>query len=141
MSEIVQQVSGHWKHSLWIIVALSLVALLAMSILYDTSMVEQLIAVVVFSLLSAGSFVVLSRRAAEKGGNSLMKTFLLHSTLRMLVAAAFIILYANSKGWIQTTDKKPLLTFVVLFAAFYFILLIFDAVRVMKWQGTIGHRE
>ena len=141
MNEVALKVSRHWKHSIWVVVALSLIALLAMNILYDTSMVEQLIVVVVFSLVSAGSFVALSSHAAKKGGNSLMKSFLLHSTLRMLIAAALIILYANSKGWFHITDKKPLLTFVILFAAFYFILLIFDAVRVMKWQGTIGHRE
>lgn len=141
MSEITQSVSRHWKHSLWMIVAMSLIALLTMSILYDTSMVEQLIVVVVFSLVSAGSYVALARHAVKKGGNSLMKTFLAHSTLRMLAAAALIFFYANAKGWLQSTDKKPLLMFVILFAVFYLILLVFDTVRVMKWQGTIGHRE
>ena len=68
MSEIAQRVSRHWKHSLWIIVVLALVALLAMSIRYETSMVEQLVVVVVFSLISAGSFAILARHAVKKGG-------------------------------------------------------------------------
>ncbi len=141
MNETTQRVSRHWKHSLWIIVALSLISLLTMSILYDTSMVEQLIVVVGFSLVSAGSYVSLARYAFQKGGNSLMKTFLAHSTLRMLAAAALIFIYANTKGWLQTTDKKPLLMFVILFAVFYLILLIFDTVKVMKWQRTLGNKE
>ena len=141
MSEIAQRVSRHWKYSLWIVVALTLISLLSMSILYDTTKIEQLFVVVVFSLISAGSFVFFARQAVKNGGGSLMKTFLIHSTLRMLAAAALIVVYAYSKGWIHAEDKKPLLTFVIIFAVFYLILLIFDALRVMKWQGTLRHRE
>ena len=141
MSEIAQRVSRHWKHSLWIVVILALTTLLAMSLQFDTSMVEQLVVVVAFSLISSGSFVALSRHTVKRGGNSLIKSFLIHSTLRMLAAAATIFFYANVKGLLQAEDRKPLLTFVIIFAVFYLILLIFDAVRVMKWQGNIGHRE
>lgn len=141
MSGNALKVSRHWKYSLWIIAALTLAALLAMSIMYDTSMIEQLLVVVVFSLISAASFVVLVRQAVKNGKRSLMKTFLVHSTLRMLAAAALIVVYANIKGWIHAEEKKSLLAFVILFAVFYLILLIFDAVKVMKWQGAIGHTE
>ena len=139
MSELTNKVSRHWKHSLWIVVVMALAALMIMNIRNDTSMVEQLILTVVFSLVSAGSFVAIERHAAKKGGITMMKMFLAHSTLRMIVAAAVIIIYANAKGWLHTEDKKPLLTFVILFAVFYFTLLVVDIVKVMKWQGSIQH--
>ena len=50
-----------------------------------------------------------------------------------------VIVYLFAKRF--ETDKKPLLMFVILFAVFYLILLIFDTVKVMKWQGTLGNKE
>ena len=141
MSELTKKVSRHWKHSLWIVVLMALAALMVMNIRNDTSMVEQLILTVAFSLVSAGSFVAIELHAAKKGGLAMMKMFLVHSTLRMIAAAAAIIIYANAKGWLQTEDRKPLLAFVILFAVFYLTLLVFDTVKVMKWQGAIQNRE
>ncbi len=141
MSLLSKTMSKHWKHSLWIVVVMSLVTLLAMSILYDSSMTEQLLVVVLFSLLSAGTFVVLIRRFAASDGRNMMKLFLLHSTVRMLAAAALIWIYASVKGWLDGDHKKSLLSFVILFAAYYFILLIFDAVRIVKCQGATTQEE
>ena len=104
--------------------------------------------VVVFSLISAASFVVLVRQAVKNGKRSLMKTFLVHSTLRMLAAAALIVVYANIKGWIHAEEKKSLLAFVILFAVFYLILLIFDVSYMMlmtsraaRVKAAIIHNE
>lgn len=137
MSELAKKVSRHWKHSLWVVVIMALAALMVMNIRNDTSMVEQLILTVAFSLVSAGSFVAIELHAAKKGGLAMMKMFFVHSTLRMIAAAVAIIIYANAKGWLQSEDRKPLLAFVILFAVFYLTLLVFDTVKVMKWQRAI----
>ena len=141
MKTVVDVVTAHWKHSLWIVTALALLALLGMNVVPQATMVEQLLVVVVFSLFSAATFVLYARSAVKSNSRRLMQVFLTHSTLRMLVAAVTIWIYTQMKGWMQTTDRKPLLAFVIMFAVFYLVLLAFDAFRVMSWQRKITESE
>lgn len=131
-----EAIGCHWKHSLWIVATLALLTLLGMNVLYDTSMVGDLVIIVGFSLLMAASFVLALRLKAAQRPQKAAKVFLLHATVRTLLAAGVIAAYWFFKVAPDGADKKVMLGFVILFAAFFLPLLVFDAFKVMRWQKT-----
>lgn len=122
-------VARYRQSSLWIIVGLTLVLLLAMSVIQSLRMetVWALIISVMFSFAASMVYCSVWKNIAKISFSSLTKFYLAAPFLRMLAAAAVILVYS-----VVVHDRPVVVTFVLIFCAYYVALLIFDCVYFAK---------
>ena len=111
------------KISLWIIAALMLVCLFIMSIMQDNTMVNSLLISVIYSLISTFAYAVSWKHIAKSSPISLSKFYMAASALRMLSAFSVFLIYC-----LVVRQHDAIIRFVIIFFAFYIILLIHDCI-------------
>ncbi len=122
-SRVQNAFNQYLRISLWIIAALALLVLAMMSISYKATLISALIVTVVFSLISSVTYGLVWKQTALTSPKALTKFFLAASAVRM--AAAIIVMGV----WCYLVrDVGAIKAFVLLFFAFYLILLVFDCV-------------
>lgn len=124
-----EDAAGHYaalynKVGLWIIAALTLLGLLTERIAvrgaFTYSLVFSAVYFLVVTTVNGGCW----RKAARQAGNSLTRFYFASSALRMLLA--FVVVLVG--GIILREDRTRLLGFVLIFAIYYVLLLIFDCI-------------
>ncbi len=111
------------KMSLWIIVGLALIVLALMSICYNPSLLNALIVTVLFSMFSSITYGLAWKRIVRSSPSALTKFFLAAPAVRMIVAAIVMGVWCYI-----VREPSAIKSFVLLFFAFYLILLVFDCV-------------
>lgn len=120
----------YWKHALWLTAGISLIALLAVNVMYAPVYITHILVAVLFSLLSGCAMAMVIKRVATLR-KPCMGAFLAYALLRLFAACAIIAVYMMVTG----LRGKELLPFVILLAVYFILLDALDAwymVRVQK---------
>ena len=122
----------YWKYALWLTAGLSLLALLALNVVFLPIRVEHILVAVAFSLLSSACMAMLVRRAVNARKVPLGE-FLVYATLRLLVVIAIIVAYMMMTG----ERGMRLLPFVGVMSAYFIVLDVLDATFLVKLQKEL----
>ena len=132
MSEQIKTIAHKYRqYTLWMIVAMSMVILLACRVSAQCDsilpkMINPLAVSVIFSLVSTIAYGQSWQAVAKSSPVSLTKFYLAASALKMMLAAVVFLVYA------LVADRSTLLGFTVIFVLFYIVLLIFDCIYFAK---------
>lgn len=122
----------YWKYALWLTAGLSLLALLALNVVFLPIRVDHILVAVAFSLLSSACMAMLVQRAVNARKVPLGE-FLVYATLRLLVVIAIIVAYMMMTG----ERGMRLLPFVGVMSAFFIVLDVLDAAFLVKLQKEL----
>lgn len=119
----------HYRSSLWIVVALTLVAFFAMSVAltWDIRLVWSITISVLFSLVTTVAYNSTWKSLAATSQSGLSRFYLAAPALRMLAAAMVILCYG-----VIVRERQAVLSFVLIFCIYYVALLIFDCMYFAK---------
>jgi hypothetical protein len=83
---------------------------------------------VLFSMLFSIWFTLLLKKVEGNGGNNAMRAFLVYATARLLSAVAIIAAYMALTG----QRGRQMMPFILLFATYFILLDVLDAVYMVK---------
>ena len=125
---------NYLKYSLWLVVALALIGLMAANVMFQTSWVMPVTIAALFSLATSIAYGMAWRSVARSAPQTLTKFYLAASALRMLCAAMVVAVYC-----VAVRQPQQIREFVIVFFVFYIATLIFDSVffaRIEKQNKT-----
>lgn len=128
--------SRYWKHSLWLTVGITLLALLGLNVLYATAYAGIITVAVLFSLLSAVAMTGVLRRVAATR-QPCIGAFLAYALLRLAAALACIV------GYMMVTGLRgsQLLPFVIVLSAYFILLDALDAWYMVRIQKALRNEQ
>lgn len=110
------------RQSLWTIVALTLVILVVQNVFYLSPSVIHMVAVsVVYTLITTLAYGVSWRSIAKSSPNTLSKFYIAAPAFRMMIGVLVVLAYC-----LAVRERTLILTFTVVFFAYYVIMLVFD---------------
>jgi hypothetical protein len=112
------------KISLWLIAGLMLISFLLMSVLQNVKGMDALVVSVVYSLIISIVYGESWKSVARHSPSSLSRFYLAAMAVR-LFTGALVILVA---GLLLRGNKEVVLTFMLIFAVFYIVMLVFDCI-------------
>ena len=124
----------YYQRGVWLMAAITLVALAVMNVLMDTSLVNALVVSVLFNLVSTIAYSVSWKAVAKSSPDNLAKFYLAATVIRMLIALAVATVVI-----VLTEDKQEATRFAVVFVIFYLAMLTYDTIyfsRVEKNNKT-----
>lgn len=112
------------RQSLWLTVALALGVIVGVGVNWlDISLVNALAVSVIYTIVINFAYGSLWGRVAKTAPLTMTKFYLAASALRLITAAIIIVSFC-----MLVRDKDAIRGFVLLFFAFYMVMLIFDSV-------------
>lgn len=132
---------GHryYKLSLWVIVGLSLLALLLIgcSPYWGSDVLNAILISAAFSFLTSIAYEAAWKGIAKNSPSTLTKFYLAAPALRMMAAVLVILVYYVLNRNATNTDGSPairrlMLSFTFIFLAYYVVLLVLDCVYFAK---------
>lgn len=118
--------------SLWIVFASFLTGLLVVQVCGLQQMVDSLLFSALYSIVTSFIFGRCWAAIAHRSPNVLSRFYLAASALRMLLALVVVLVGAV----VLRDDLTRMIGFVVIFAGFYLVLLIFDCVFFARVEKT-----
>ena len=120
-----QDIVGHYaslynRIGLWIIAGLTLLGFLAEQIAFKYGFTYSIVFSAVYFLL----VTMINGRCWRKAGNGLTRFYFASSAARMLLA--FIVVLVGA--FFLRGDKTCLLSFALIFATYYVLMLVFDCI-------------
>lgn len=133
-SSIVKKIADrHLGYSCLVIVLLTVISMLVLEYLGDKQYAAELKTCIAFSFV-AGFIYNRSWKKVVLGEKfDVTKFYLIASGVRMLVAAFVVLIYC-----VVVREFQAILSFVIMFLAFYFIMLVFDSVYFARIEK--GHK-
>ncbi len=116
--------NAYKKISLWLIAGLMLISFLLMSVLQNVKGMDALVVSVVYSLIISIAYGESWKSVARHSPSSLSRFYLAAMVVR-LFTGALVILVA---GLLLRGNKEVVLTFMLIFAVFYIVMLVFDCI-------------
>ena len=113
----------YYKGALWVVVAATLVALLAANLMLNEALIVPIVISAVFSLCTGFAYGAAWKGVAKAAPQTLTKFYLAAPALRMILAALVVAVYCVA---VRQPDKIRL--FAVVFFIFYIVTLVFDSV-------------
>lgn len=114
----------YYKVSLWIIFGLTVIVLLVMQYLQETSLVPALVISALFSLVTGIAYIQSWKAVARRSPKSLGKFYIAASALRMFAALVVVLIAMVA----MRGEKNALIGFAAMFAGFYVAMLAFDCI-------------
>lgn len=131
--KLISRISAKYqKYSLWITAALSLAMIFAMSM--GTLSMDFLNPLVVSALYTLAATVVYGlswKGVAKSSPKTLTRFYLVASALRMLTAVMVVVVYC-----VIIKTPEAIRNFVLVFFAFYLVMLIFDGIFFARMEKT-----
>ncbi len=125
------------KISVWIIAGASLLVMLLMQYINNTSIFpaisHALLVSVIFSVVASFAYGYSWKSIAQNSPNNLAKFYLVGSLCRMMAALMVFVIYA-----FLVKDKSSVIWFTGIFAGFYIILLIFDCIYFTRTEKQLN---
>ncbi len=121
------------KVSLWISAGLTFAVLMIAQVAQKPWMLTPLVICALFSIVADVIFHISLKIRLRKKAETMMPFLLVQATILAILAALAIIGYICS-----VSDKGLRMAFVLMLAIYYFALLIFDIVFIMRLQKNIG---
>jgi len=113
------------KQSLWITVTITFAVFIAMGVNWlDISLVNALAVSVVYTVIVNYAYGLSWKHIAKSAPGTMAKFYLAASALRLITAALVVVSYCI----ISRNDNESIRNFILLFFAFYIVMLIFDSV-------------
>lgn len=116
----------YWKYSLLLTVGLTFATLILIQVCGLYGLVIPLIVSSIFTLLIALLYSILWRQIATKHPDSLTAFYTASSGMRMLLALVTMFVYY------LITGRSEMLPFVIIFMAFYIVMLIYHTIFISK---------
>lgn len=116
----------YWKYSLLLTVGLTFATLILIQVCGLYGLVIPLIVSSIFTLLTALLYSILWRQIATKYPDSLTAFYTASSGMRMLLALVTMFVYY------LITGRSRMLPFVIIFMAFYIVMLIYHTIFISK---------
>ena len=126
--DIGKTASRYIRHAVWLLCALSLAVLLAMRLRSDLLLLDGLVWSAMFNLVCCLVYGHAWKAVARRSPQALPKFFLAFSALRLMAAAAVVLVMCV----VMRDDITRLKWSAVLFMAFYLATLLYDAVFFAK---------
>ena len=119
---------AYWKRAIWLMAGITLMTLFAMQTWLLQVKAEHIAIGVLFSMLFSIWFTLLLKKVEGNGGNNAMSAFLVYATARLLSAVAIIAAYMALTG----QRGRQMMPFILLFATYFILLDVLDAVYMVK---------
>lgn len=116
----------YWKYSLLLTVGLTFATLILIQVCGSYGLVMPLIVSSIFTLLIALLYSILWRHIATKHPDSLTAFYTASSGMRMLLALVTMFVYY------LITGRSGMLPFVIIFMAFYIVMLVYHTIFISK---------
>ncbi len=110
----------YWKLTLWLLCALTLVGILALRQIGQLQCMDAIVVAVMFSLIAALAYGQCWLKIAQRAPQQLPKFYIAASALRLLAAAATVLIYCVAQR--QHTEQIKL--FAIVFLAYYIVMLV-----------------
>lgn len=120
---IAQQAKRYYKYSLWLVAAMTLIALLAANILWQEALIVPVVISAVFSLIASIAYGAAWKSVARSAPKTLTKFYLAAPALRMIAAALVVAVYC-----VAVRQPEKIRVFAIVFFLFYIVMLILDSV-------------
>lgn len=130
---IVRLSKRYWKHSLWLVAALTIVAFLVIQIFKLGQLVVPVIVSSVFSLVTAFAYSIVWKIVAVKHPDSLTAFYTASSGFRFLLALVTMLVFYLIEG------RGAMLGFVLVFMAAYLIMLVYHTICFSKITSNFSH--
>lgn len=126
-------VNTYLRQSICLTAGLSLLALLYANIWGDIEkMVVPIVVSAVFQLVACIAYGMVWRKVASSSPGSLPTLYLAASAIRIFAAIATVVIFLF---WVD--NKTAIITFVITFLSFYFVMLIYDTWYFVKIDKKI----
>ena len=127
----------YFRYSLWLIAAVTLVALLAANIMYSQELIVPVVVSAFFSLATSMAYGVAWRSVARSAPKTLTRFYLAAPALRMMAAALVLVVYC-----VAVREAAHIRLFAIVFFVFYIVTLIFDSVYFARFEKlNKNHKE
>lgn len=126
---------NYWRNSLWIVVAMALVALIVVQVYNLNYLILPVVVSSVFSLVTAFAYSFAWRLIALKHPDSLTAFYSAGSGFRFLLALVTIFAYYMAKG------HTAMLPFMIVFMIAYLVMLAYHTMYFSKVTSTIESSE
>lgn len=125
LKQINETSKRYCKHSLWITVAITFAIIIAISVNWlDISLAAALAVSALYTIIINFAYGSLWKKVAKSAPGTMTKFYLAASAIRLMTAALVVIAYCV----MCRDDKESIRNFVLLFFAFYLVMLVFDSV-------------
>lgn len=112
------------KYGIWLTAALTLLAIGAMGVnLLEMTSLDAIVVSAIYSLVMVFAYSASWKGIAKASPANMTKFYLAASAIRLITAASVVIAYC-----LLSKNKVIIRDFVLLFFAYYVIMLIFDSV-------------
>lgn len=134
--KLIEQIGRKYnKFCLWVIAGATLIALLAINICNANQFVNPLAISVLYALASSIAYGLGWRSVAGTSPDTLSKFYLVASALRMLLALMVAVVFC-----VVSRDRESIINFIIVFAAFYVVMLIFDGVFFARLERKLNQK-
>lgn len=122
------------KFSLWLVVALTLIVFAAMSLNWiGMDFLNALAISAIYSIVVNFAYGSFWKKVAKSAPGTIAKFYLAASALRLITAALVVLAFC-----MLNDGKETIRNFIIVFFAFYLVMLIFDSVffaRIEKYNN------
>ena len=113
----------HLLYTCLIVIILTAVSMLTLEYMDAKQYVGEMKICVYYSFITGLIYNRAWKKVVQDGKLDITKFYLIASGVRMFVAALAVLIYC-----VVVREPQPVLHFVAMFLAFYFIMLVFDSV-------------
>lgn len=133
---VIDQISRKYnKYSLWVTAGCALVTLLAINICNASQFVNPLVISVLYTLISSIAYGAGWKAVASSSPMTLSKFYIAASAIRMLLALIVVAVFC-----VISRDKGSIQNFIIVFAAFYVVMLVFDGVFFARLERKLNQK-
>ncbi|MBM6672524.1 hypothetical protein [Marseilla massiliensis] len=122
------------KYSLWLVVAMTLCGFVAMSVNWiEISLLNALAVSAIYSIVINLLYGFFWKKVAKSASGIIARFYLGVSALRLMTAALVVLAFC-----MLNDGKEVIRNFIIVFFAFYIVMLIFDSVffaRIEKYNN------
>lgn len=113
------------KHSIWMTATITFLVCIAISVNWlDISLIKALVINALYTVIINLAYGIAWKHTAKSAPNAIGRFYLAASVLRLITAALVIVSFCL----INRNDHEGIRSFILLFLAFYLVMLIFDSI-------------